>query len=145
MHEYEGRGKGGGSWGMDKRLHSHVVVNTLAHDRGGMDFLLNGILNNAFIFELVRLFLYGRLDLGVVSVVAVSLHKLGEIVMVLFGADLSILNGLHRAVIVVLVVLLNLGGMDLLFVLRLDHLVLHGRSRLWQEEDQYPAIPWTGV
>lgn len=118
---------------MLRAFHLHVVVNTLAHDSGGMDFLLNDILNNAFIFELVRLFLYGGLDCGVVSVVKFSLLDLAQVVVMLFGEDLSVLNGLHRVVVVVLVVFLNLGRVNLLFVLRFDRLVLHGRSRLKQE------------
>lgn len=108
-----------------------MVVNTLAHYSGSVHFLLNGILDNAFVFELVGLPLYGRLDFGFVAVVEFSLLDPADVVVMLFGEDLPVLNGLYRVVVVVLVVFLYLGGMDLLFVLRFDRLVLHRRSRLW--------------
>lgn len=87
-------------------VHSHVVVNTLAHDGGGLDFLLDGILHDAFVFKLAGLLLYGRFDFGVVAVVEFSFLDLAEIVVMLFGEDLPVLDGLDRVVVVVLVIFL---------------------------------------
>jgi len=107
-----------------------VVVNMLALDDGSAALGVLGLMDNTLIAELSLLGLKSPLSLLMVAVVELAVHYAANVVLVLLRKDLTVMDWLHLAVVVVLVHFLVHGGGDLLVPGGLDSLVLHCRSNL---------------
>lgn len=108
----------------------HVVMDMLAGD-GGFDALRHlGTAFDAGALELASLLFETKLDGGGISVVVLTLLDGKHLVVVLFGQDLPVLDGLNGSVVVVLVHLTVDGGLDVLMAVLGDFLLNDGRSDL---------------
>lgn len=111
-------------------LVQYSLVNMLALHGRSTALGLPGVLDDTLVSQLGPLGLQSPLGLLLVAVVELAVHYAANVVPVLLGEDLAVLDRLNLAVVVVLVHLLVDGGVDLLVPGRLDGLVLHCRSNL---------------
>jgi hypothetical protein len=104
------------------------VVDVLSANGGGYALALGGALNAPLILELSLLL--NKVPLGGVVVTVVKLAVLNgtELGSVCLGKNLTVLDGLNSAVVVVLVNLLVYRSVDLLMLVRLDGLVSDSRG-----------------
>jgi len=89
-----------------------------------------GVVHDTLIPELGLLGLQGALSLLVIAVVKLAVYDTSDVVLVLLREDLAVVDGLHLAVVVVLVNLLVDGCGDLFMAGGLDRLMLYCRSDL---------------
>jgi len=104
-----------------------VVMNMLSTNRGCYALALGGTLNAAFVPELGLLLNeipLGRVVVAVVKLAVLYGTKLGGVCL---GENLTVLDGLNSAVVVVLVNLLIDGSVYLLMLVRLNSLVYYSR------------------
>jgi hypothetical protein len=99
------------------------VVDMLAPDGRRYTLAVGGALNSALVLKLSLLL--NKIPLGRVVVTVVELAMLygTKLGLVLLGKNLTVLDGLNSAVVVILVNLLVDGGVDLLMLVRLHSLV----------------------
>jgi hypothetical protein len=102
----------------------------LALNDGSTGLRVLGLVHNTLVPELGLLGLQSTLCLLVIAVVELAVDNAADVVLVLLREDLTVIDGLHLAVIVVLVHLLVHGGDDLLMSGGLDSLVRYRRSNL---------------
>jgi hypothetical protein len=104
------------------------VVDVLSANGGGYALALGGALYAPLILELSLLL--NKVPLGGVVVTVVKLAVLNgtELGSVCLGKNLTVLDGLNSAVVVVLVNLLVYRSVDLLMLVRLDGLVSDSRG-----------------
>jgi hypothetical protein len=106
----------------------HMVVNVLASNDWGNDTLGLALNMLSLVTELSLLGREPLLHLVGIVVLEAAVLDGDDVVVVLLGEDLTVLYGLYRGVVVVLVNLLVNGGDDLLTLLTLDGLVLDSWS-----------------
>jgi len=107
-----------------------VVVDVLAGNDGSGGTGLGDLALNALVRELSSLTLKTRSYLLRVAVLEMPVLDTGKLVLVLLREDLTVEDGLHRGVVVVLVNLLVDGGLDLLMEVLVEGLVGDGGSDL---------------
>lgn len=107
-----------------------LLVNMFAFDNRSAALGVLGVVDDALVAELGLLGLQSPLGLLIFAVVKLAVYYAANIVPVLFGKDLTVLDGLHLAMVVVLVYFFVDGGVDLLVPGGLDSLVLHCRGNL---------------
>lgn len=107
-----------------------VVMHLLALHHGRLALRVDSVGHNALVSQLAGLSPEGAVSRLVVAVVEFPVDDAGGLVVVLLGQDLAVVNGLHDAMVVVLVDFLVDGRGDFLVSGGLDRLVRHGRSCL---------------
>lgn len=105
----------------------NMVVDVLALNNGSMRLSLRGLNAPGLVLELGSLTRQVFLHLGIVTVVELAVLCLANVVVVLLGENLLVVDRLNSVVVVVLVDLLVYGSVDLLMVLRANSLVLNSR------------------
>lgn len=80
----------------------NLLVYVLALDYGRMGLGLRGLHPSGLVAVLGRLGVEDGAGLGIVAVVDVSMLRLSEVMVVLLGQDLTVLDGLDGVVIVIL-------------------------------------------
>jgi len=108
----------------------NVVMHLLALHHRRLALRVGSVGHNALVSQLAGLGLESAFSGLVVAVVELPVDNAGGVVVVLLGQDLTVVNRLHDAMVVVLVDFLVDGRGDFLVSGRLDRLVSHGRSCL---------------
>lgn len=108
----------------------NVVVNVLASNRGGNGVAFTDAAFGAGVLELETLLLKTGLDGGIVTVVLLALFNGSHLVDVLLWEHFTVLDGLHRGMVVILMDLTVDGGRSLLMAMLGDVLVDYGRGDL---------------
>jgi len=117
---------------LDDRLDCFVdvVVHLLALHHGRLALRVGSVGHGALVPQLAGLGPEGAVGGLVIAVVEFPVDDAGGLVVVLLGQDLAVVNGLHDAMVVVLVDFLVDGRGDFLVSGGVDRLVRHGRSGL---------------
>lgn len=126
LHVRKASAKGQG----DRAYLVNVVVNVLASNRRCDGVAFTDAAFGAGVLELQTLLLKTGLDGGIVTVVLLALLNGSHLVDVLLWENFTVLDGLHRGVVVVLVDLTVDGGSSLLMAVLGDALVDYGRGDL---------------
>lgn len=108
----------------------NMVVNVLASNSRCDGVAFTDAAFGAGVLELQTLLLETGLDGGIVTVVLLALFNGSHLVDVLLWEDFTVLDGLHRGVVVVLVNLTVDGGSSLLMTVLGNILVDYGRGDL---------------
>lgn len=114
-----------------KRSTRNLLVNMLALDDGSTALGVLGLVDDTLVPELGLLSLQSPLSLLVVAVVELAVYYAANVVLMLLGEDLTVIDRLHLLVVVVLVHLLVHSGSDLLVSRGLNRLMLHCGSNLF--------------
>lgn len=114
--------------GLDRLV--DVVVNVLTSDRGGNRLSVTLGALSTLVTELGGLGLETVGNISVVAVLNLAVLDSAKVVVVCLGKDLTVLDGLDRGVVVVLVDFLVNGSLHVLMAFSVDGLVGDGRGNL---------------